>query len=91
MGLLQSLAARVLVIASIGVRRSLCLVLGLMLGVQSAHAIPFETFIDVDDEGDGLAGEDVIPEPPLNPVSRSGDLWLLGEHRQGRIDGFHHR
>ena len=33
------------------------------------------------DEGDGLAGEDVIPEPPLNPVSRLGDLWLLGDHR----------
>ena len=33
------------------------------------------------DESDGLAGEDVIPEPPLNPVSRLGDLWLLGDHR----------
>jgi hypothetical protein len=33
------------------------------------------------DEGDGLAGDDVIPEPPVNPVSRPGDLWLLGEHR----------
>ena len=33
------------------------------------------------DEGDGLAGEDVVPEPPVNPVSRPGDLWLLGEHR----------
>ena len=33
------------------------------------------------DEGDGLAGEDVIPEPPVNPVSRPGDLWLLGDHR----------
>ncbi|MDS4011556.1 MAG: ParB/Srx family N-terminal domain-containing protein, partial [Defluviicoccus sp.] len=33
------------------------------------------------DEGDGLAGDDVIPEPPANPVSRPGDLWLLGDHR----------
>jgi DNA modification methylase len=33
------------------------------------------------DDGDGLAGDDVIPEPPLNPVSRAGDLWLLGDHR----------
>jgi hypothetical protein len=33
------------------------------------------------DDGDGLAGEDVIPEPPVTPVSRSGDLWLMGEHR----------
>jgi DNA modification methylase len=33
------------------------------------------------DEGDGLAGDDVIPEPPVNLVSRPGDLWLLGDHR----------
>lgn len=26
-------------------------------------------------------GEEAIPEPPANPVSRPGDLWLLGEHR----------
>src|SRR5512134_3231539 len=32
------------------------------------------------DEGDGLAGED-IPEPPANPVTRPGDLWILGAHR----------
>lgn len=23
----------------------------------------------------------VIPEPPRNPVSRTGDLWILGDHR----------
>lgn len=23
----------------------------------------------------------IIPEPPRNPVSRTGDLWLLGDHR----------
>ncbi len=31
-----------------------------------------------DDAGDN--GED-IPEPPADPVSRPGDLWLLGPHR----------
>lgn len=25
--------------------------------------------------------EDEIPEPPKNPVTRSGDLWILGDHR----------
>lgn len=25
--------------------------------------------------------EDEAPEPPANPVSRTGDLWLCGEHR----------
>ena len=35
----------------------------------------------LDGDVSGLAGEDVIPEPPANPVSRPGDLWLLGDHR----------
>lgn len=25
--------------------------------------------------------EDEVPEPPAEPVTKSGDLWLLGEHR----------
>jgi hypothetical protein len=25
--------------------------------------------------------EDEVPEPPKEPVTRPGDLWLLGEHR----------
>jgi ParB-like chromosome segregation protein Spo0J len=35
----------------------------------------------LDDDGGVAAGEDVVPEPPVTPVSRPGDLWLLGEHR----------
>ncbi len=37
---------------------------------------------------DGLGGEsgasgdeDEVPEPPVEPVTRPGDLWLLGDHR----------
>jgi len=26
-------------------------------------------------------GEDDVPEPPEDPISRPGDLWLLGNHR----------
>ena len=33
------------------------------------------------DEGGGAGDEEVIPEPPKNPVTRPGDLWVLGEHR----------
>ncbi len=33
------------------------------------------------EENADLAHEDVVPDPPLQPVSRPGDLWLLGEHR----------
>src|SRR5690606_18416090 len=33
------------------------------------------------DEQDGLTEDDAIPEVPATPVTRRGDLWLLGEHR----------
>lgn len=36
------------------------------------------------DEGDAPrpeSDEDVVPEPPEEPVTRPGDLWLLGKHR----------
>lgn len=31
--------------------------------------------------GAGDPKEEVTPEPPINPVSRPGDLWCLGSHR----------
>jgi DNA modification methylase len=33
------------------------------------------------DEDGSREGEDEIPESPADPVSRPGDLWLLGNHR----------
>jgi len=30
---------------------------------------------------EGLTDEDEIPEPPAVPVTRRGDLWILGKHR----------
>ena len=33
------------------------------------------------DEADSREGEDEIPETPVDPVSRPGDLWQLGPHR----------
>ncbi|MFN4201866.1 MAG: site-specific DNA-methyltransferase [Tabrizicola sp.] len=32
-------------------------------------------------EAVALSDEDFVPEPPPEPVTRSGDLWILGEHR----------
>jgi DNA modification methylase len=29
----------------------------------------------------GLSDPDTVPEPPAEPISKSGDLWLLGDHR----------
>jgi hypothetical protein len=31
--------------------------------------------------GEDDAGEDEIPETPVNPVSRPDDLWVIGRHR----------
>jgi len=30
---------------------------------------------------EGLTDPDEIPEPPATPVTKTGDLWLLGDHR----------
>lgn len=35
----------------------------------------------LDGESGAPADEDDAPEPPADPVTRLGDLWLLGEHR----------
>src|SRR5690606_15584739 len=40
-----------------------------------------DRLLDDLDGTDGAAeGEDVVPEPPTIPVTRPGDLWLLGTH-----------
>jgi DNA modification methylase len=36
---------------------------------------------DPDVGEDAIEGENDIPEAPVDPVSRPGDLWLLGNHR----------
>jgi DNA modification methylase len=33
------------------------------------------------ESGAGLTDPDDIPEPPEEPVSKPGDIWLLGDHR----------
>ena len=38
-------------------------------------------FNPVDDDNAGLTDEDDTPEVTENPVSKVGDIWLLGEHR----------
>jgi DNA modification methylase len=35
----------------------------------------------LDGEKGGNEDEDVVPEPPATPISRPGDLWILGRHR----------
>lgn len=31
--------------------------------------------------GESGVGDDAVPEPPEVPISRPGDLWILGDHR----------
>jgi DNA modification methylase len=33
------------------------------------------------DDGGGLTDDDAVPETPKEPISRPGDLWILGNHR----------
>jgi len=33
------------------------------------------------DRTDGLTDPDAVPEPPAEPITRAGDVWLLGRHR----------
>ena len=35
----------------------------------------------LDPTADTADAEEEVPEPPKDPVTRPGDLWLLGEHR----------
>lgn len=35
----------------------------------------------LDGEKGNNEDEDVVPEPPAKPISRPGDLWILGHHR----------
>ena len=34
-----------------------------------------------DDESEGLTDEDDVPEAPQEPITKLGDVWILGEHR----------
>ena len=37
--------------------------------------------IEAPETAGAVEGEDDIPEPPAEPVTRPGDLWILGNHR----------
>lgn len=40
-----------------------------------------EDLLNAVEPNDGLTDEDAVPEPPTDPVSRPGDVWVLGNHR----------
>ena len=40
-----------------------------------------QRLLNGDQVGGGLTEDDAIPEAPVDPVSRTGDLWILDNHR----------
>lgn len=49
-----------------------------LLGFDEDELSEFETTIDTED---GLTDDEETPEPPDEPVSMLGDVWVLGKHR----------
>jgi DNA modification methylase len=48
------------------------------LNLTGFDATEIDDFLLDNAEGDP---EETVPEPPVNPVSRVGDMWILGKHR----------
>jgi site-specific DNA-methyltransferase (adenine-specific) len=49
-------------------------------GLQQMYAEMAEA-AELYQDGDKEIVEDEVPEPPVNPITNPGDLWLLGDHR----------
>ena len=55
---------------------------GFDLGLIGFTPEEWETLIAGDEPGkDGLADDDAVPDVPETPISKTGDVWLLGEHK----------
>jgi DNA modification methylase len=52
---------------------------GYDLGLTGFHADELTSLID--DEAAGLTDEDAVPEAPAEPVTKPGDVYVLGNHR----------
>ena len=50
------------------------------LDLLGFDADELEKMLDLDTSENEVA-EDEVPEPPADPVTQPGDLWLLGDHR----------
>ena len=55
---------------------------GYDLGLTGFSAEELDELLAPIGDGSDLVGDpDKVPEPPAHPVSRPGDLWVLGSHR----------
>ena len=52
------------------------------LAALAEITVPLDLWDDVElDPTGGVTDEDETPEPPAEPVSKAGDVWVLGDHR----------
>jgi len=49
-----------------------------LLGFESEE---LERLLNGDEDKKGLTDDDAVPDVPVDPVSRPGDVWVLGAHR----------
>lgn len=54
---------------------------GFDLDLVGFDADELDGLLGDDDESDGLTDPDETPEPPAQPITRTGDVWVMGQHR----------
>jgi DNA modification methylase len=52
-----------------------------LVDILSIDDIELPDSLDGGEHGEGLTDPDEIPEPPIDPITQTGDLWFLGDHR----------
>jgi DNA modification methylase len=55
--------------------------LGFNLDLTGFSPEEWDALINGDEANDGLTDDDAVPEVPETPVSKTGDVWVLGEHK----------
>ena len=55
--------------------------LGFNLDLTGFSPDEWGALISGDEANDGLTDDDAVPEVPETPISKTGDIWVLGEHK----------
>jgi DNA modification methylase len=51
------------------------------IGLLGFEDVELAQLLAAQDASEGLTDEDAVPELPETPISKTGDLWILGEHK----------
>jgi DNA modification methylase len=51
------------------------------LGLLGFGEDELESLLNPTQETDGLTDEDEVPKAPIEPITKQGDIWILGNHR----------